>query len=70
MYKITCCRLGKWNIPNRHHRGPFIKEFNTLSKLSKFIVDNQSRFFYPNIKKELTRKEFRIVITKINSIHK
>lgn len=60
MYKITCYR-------NKKCKGVFVKTFNTLSELVKYMSLSHNIYF-PYLRKELTRKEYSIVYNKLNSV--
>lgn len=69
MYNITCCRQGKYLYrQNLLHKGCFNKTFNTLSEFVNFFIKSRRSLFFPNIDKELTKKEKIIVLKKIDAI--
>lgn len=69
MYKITCCRRGKYlHKSNIFVKGSFIKTFNTLSEFVNFLIKSRKSLFFPNLNNELTKKENFIVLNKVNSI--
>lgn len=69
MYKITCCRVGKWEKPNKGLKGQFIKQFNTLSEMAKFMNScPRDAIWFPNLEAELTKREIRILISKEHSL--
>jgi len=71
MYKITCCRKGKYfNRQNKGCEGCFTKEFKTLSEIAKFVKESHQNLFYPNLRKEITRKEMFILSDKLDSLIK
>lgn len=59
MYKITCCRTGKWPKANRGKKGCFVREFDSLYDFANFTNRNNFKVFYPYINKELTKEELR-----------
>lgn len=66
--KITCCRCGTCNSPNRKAKGQFVREFNSLEELAKFIVKENYKLYFPKIKTELTSKEREILCKKVSSL--
>ena len=59
MYKITCCRAGKWPKANRCKKGCFVREFDSLYDFANFTNKSYPNLFYPYIRKELTKEERR-----------
>lgn len=57
MYKITCCRAGKWPKVNMGNKGCFVREFESLYDFANFTRRSRFRLFYPYIDKELTKEE-------------
>lgn len=68
MYRITCCRCGKFRN-NRKVKGSFVMEFSTLSEFVKHHVSTNFKIFYPNLENELNPKEYRIFCNKIYAIY-
>lgn len=67
MYKVTCCRKGKY-ITNVGNKGCFIKEFKTLSEFAKFAIQSYNSLFFPDLFKILKKSEINILYKKINSL--
>lgn len=67
MYKVTCCRKGKY-ITNAGTKGCFIKEFKTLSEFAKFAVKSYNSLFFPDLLKNFSRSEISILYKKINTL--
>lgn len=66
--KITCCRCGINYKANRKAKGQFIREFNSLEELAKFIVKENYKLYFPKIEAELTSREREILCKKVVSI--
>ena len=49
MYKITCCRMGKWPKANIGKKGCFVKEFETLCDFANFFNKSRFKLFFPYI---------------------
>lgn len=68
MYLITCCRIGnKLNI-NYKGKGAFTKSFKSLEELVGFIVRNKKWVCFPNLKKELSKHDMRVINIKYNAM--
>ena len=65
MYTITFCRTSRYRTFNK--KGRFKKEFNTLDEIVKFYLKANDKLYCPNVKNELTCKERRLVMIKLNS---
>ena len=65
IYTITFCRRSRFYTPNK--KGCFTKEFNTLNGVVKFLVNANDNLRCPKIKEELTKREFMILLNKLNS---
>lgn len=68
MYKITFCRTGKYPCMNFGNKGLFVRTFNSLSDLAKFISSMDNALYTPYIRKELTKRERRILFNKIYAV--
>lgn len=66
--KITCCRCGSLNSPNRKAKGQFIREFNSLEELAKFIAKENYKLYFPKIKAELTSRQREVLCKKTASL--
>lgn len=62
--KITICRLGTINHINIKAKGSFVREFDSIESLARFFYDNLRIFFYPNLKKELSKEELNVLCNK------
>lgn len=62
--KITICRLGTINHSNIKAKGSFVREFDSIESFVRFFYDNRRVFFYPYIKKELSKEELSVVANK------
>ena len=67
MYKVTCCRKGKY-ITNVGNKGCFIKEFKTLSEFAKFATQSYISLYFPDLFKNFNKSEINILYKKINSL--
>lgn len=67
MYTITCARCGKYPRLNLTGKGPFKKEFKTLSELAIFIVKNGKSLYFPKLGSELNTQEVKILDKKVRS---
>ena len=56
MYKITCCRVGKWPKANRGKKGCFIREFDSLYDFANFFNKSRFKLFFSYINMELTEE--------------
>ena len=63
--KITCCRKGIYERPNRFAKGCFIKEFNDIESFVKFFIEKRHILWFPNLRRELTKTEWEILKNKI-----
>ena len=66
--KITCCRKGIYERPNRFAKGCFIKEFDDIESFAKFFVEKRRNLWFPNLRRELTKSEREVLLSKIVSI--
>lgn len=66
--KITCCRCGINYKANRKAKGQFIREFNNLEELAKFIVKENYKLYFPKMKSELTSREREVLCKKVASL--
>ena len=67
MYKITCCRIGKWPKANRGKKGCFIREFETLYPFATFFPTRLAPLFFPCIHEEFTEQEIRWMSNRLNN---
>ena len=67
MYKITCCRMGKWPKANIGKKGCFIREFETLYDFANFFNKSRVKLFFPYINEELTEEELRWLSNRLNN---
>lgn len=67
-YNITFGRFTPYGKMN--NRGFFKKEFNTLSEFVNFYNKGKYSLYCPFLKEELSKKELKIVIIKMNSLLK
>lgn len=67
MYRITCCRMGKWPKANIGKKGCFIREFETLYDFANFFNKSQFKLFFPYINKELTEEELRWLLNRLTN---
>lgn len=65
--KITCARIGERRF-NRYAKGCFVREFNTLSEMAKWMSKSRRKLFFPKLKQELTQEQIRILNYKIISL--
>lgn len=70
MYTITCARCGKYPRFNRTGKGQFSKQFSTLSDFAMFATKSMSSLYFPNIRQELTRREEKILMKKLECCKK
>lgn len=70
MIKLTCCRIGKYPKYNYRYKGWFTKEFKTLDKMAMWLYKSKNNFILPNIKKELTKNQIRILNCKLSALSK
>lgn len=64
MYTITVCRRGNHY---KNTKGFFKKEFNTLDEIVKFYLNANDNLYFPEIRKELTRREVGILCNKFSA---
>lgn len=65
MYKISLCRQGR--LANKSS-DVFVKDFKTLSTLAYFLFKTRNKLKAPYILDELSLKEFKILIIKMESL--
>lgn len=66
--KITCCRKGIYERPNRFAKGCFTKEFDDIESFVKFFVEKRQILWFPNLRRELTKSEREVLLNKIVSV--
>lgn len=69
MYKITCCRVGDKHV-NKLAKGKFIRKFETLDEFAAYFENSKRNIWFPNLQKELMRKEIRILNRKAEAIRR
>lgn len=69
MYIITAVRYSRYGGVNRHHKGAFKMQFETLDKFVAFINNcGMKSVYFPYLKDELTKKEYTILMNKYASV--
>lgn len=70
MIRITCCRQGKFPKNNLGVKGTFIKEFDNMQQLAVFVRSSFNSLFFPKIKEELNRKQYKELVNKLESLRR
>lgn len=70
MIRITCCRLGKFSKNNLDVKGIFIKEFDNMQQLAVFVRSSFNSLYFPKIKEELNRKQYKELVDKLESLRR
>ena len=65
--KITCCRIGSKYKSNKEAKGQFTKGFKDLEEFVRFFVGARQSIWYPNIRKELSKRQLIVLSLKLYS---